>query len=131
MSTGFIVFISITSTLYFYYTNKKNRDLLPPRAPGYLPVIGHLLQLAKPIAIQNIFLEWAHQMGPIFTCHFGVQTWVVLNSSKAVRELIVERGKIYSSRNLPSVLVDDLFGGSRYRCLITIIGSLTCIMNCS
>ncbi|KAI8886599.1 cytochrome P450, partial [Backusella circina FSU 941] len=84
---------------------------LPPRAPGYLPVIGHLLQLAKPMAIQNIFLEWTRQVGPIFTCHFGLQTWIILNSAKVVRELIVERGRIYSSRNLPSVLVDDLFEG--------------------
>lgn len=106
---SFAVFVA--SIIYVYYSTKKKQDSLPPRAPGYVPVIGHLLQLAKPMPIQQLFYEWSLKAGPIFTCYFGKQRWIVLNSLESVKDLIVDRGTVYSSRNLPDTLVQDLFQG--------------------
>lgn len=106
--------IFIASALYYYLssTNKKRGDnSLPPRAPGYLPIIGHLLQIAKPIPIHQLFYQWSQEAGPIFTCYFGTQRWIVLNSIEVIKDLIVERGTIYSSRKLPDTLVHDFMQG--------------------
>ncbi|GAN04483.1 cytochrome P450 [Mucor ambiguus] len=101
----------LASAIYFYYQNKKQLDSLPPRAPGYLPVLGHLLQLVKPVPIQQLFYKWSLEAGPIFTCYFGTQRWIVLSSVETIRDLIVDRGTVYSSRNLPDTLVHDLMQG--------------------
>ncbi|KAL7324075.1 hypothetical protein PS15p_210644 [Mucor circinelloides] len=101
----------LASAIYYYYQNKKKLDSLPPRAPGYIPVIGHLLQLVKPVPIQQLFYKWSLEAGPIFTCYFGNQRWIVLSSVEMIRDLIVDRGTIYSSRNLPDTLVHDFMQG--------------------
>lgn len=101
----------LASAIYYYYQNKKTLDSLPPRAPGYIPVIGHLLQLVKPVPIQQLFYKWSLETGPIFTCYFGNQRWIVLSSIETIRDLIVDRGTVYSSRNLPDTLVHDFMQG--------------------
>lgn len=109
----------LASAIYFYYQNKRKLDSLPPRAPGYLPVIGHLLQLIKPVPIQQLFYRWSLEVGPIFTCYFGTQRWIILNSVETIRDLIVDRGTVYSSRNLPDTLVHDFMqGGIFLQCFI-------------
>lgn len=107
----------LASTVYFYFQNKRTQDSLPPRAPGYLPVVGHLLHLLKPVSIHQLFYNWSLESGPIFTCYFGNQRWIILNSIETIRDLIVDRGTIYSSRNLPDTLVHDFMqGGNIYMC---------------
>lgn len=104
----------LASAIYFYYKNKRQQDSLPPRAPGYLPVVGHLLQLLKPVPVQQLFHKWSLEVGPIFTCYFGNQRWIVLNSIESFRDLIVDRGTVYSSRNLPDTLVHDFMQGGKF-----------------
>jgi hypothetical protein len=124
MSPNFIIIMSLIEPLgtlcvagiiYFYLQNKKSQSTLPPRAPGHLPVIGHLLQIMKPIPIHELFYKWSKEAGPVFTCYFGTQRWIVLNSTEAIKELIVERGTVYSSRNLPDTLVHDFMQGGKTR----------------
>lgn len=88
---------------------------LPPRAPGYIPLIGHLYQVMKPIPIHELFYNWSKEAGPTFTCYFGTQRWIILNSIDVIKDLIVERGTIYSSRNLPDTLVHDFLQGGKFR----------------
>jgi hypothetical protein len=104
--------IAILSVIYLIYHTKKRKNdkTLPPIAPGYVPVIGHLLSiLNRPI--HHVFSDWCQQVGPIYTCYFGSQTWIVLNSFEVIKDLIVDRGNIYSSRNLPDTLTEDFFQG--------------------
>lgn len=89
----------------------STNESYPPYAPGRLPVIGHLHHLAGNITAQELFRRWSLQKGPIFTVQLGVKRWVILNSMDAVNKLIVERSTVYSSRNLPDTLVNDLFYG--------------------
>ncbi|CAO3623105.1 unnamed protein product [Cunninghamella echinulata] len=83
----------------------------PRFAPQRYPIIGHVLQFLKPIPAQEIFRQWSQQIGPIFTVQLGSKYWIILNSSIAVKNLIVDKSMIYSSRDLPSVLVNDLMNG--------------------
>ncbi|KAG9307438.1 hypothetical protein G9A89_017268 [Geosiphon pyriformis] len=56
-----------------------------PEAPGKIPLFGE-------------FVEWGNVCGDIYLVQFGPLRWIVLNSSKAVDDLLVKRGAIYSSR---------------------------------
>lgn len=109
-----IVTLLILVITYIYYKSKREQRTLPPRAPGYLPIIGHLLQIIKPIPIHQLFFDWSQAVGPIFTCYFGSQRWIVLNSIDIIKDLVVDRGAIYSSRNLPDTLVHDFMQGGRH-----------------
>ncbi|RUP43323.1 cytochrome P450 [Jimgerdemannia flammicorona] len=82
---------------------------LPAFPPG-LPFIGNVHQVAgrRP---ELQFTEWSKTLGPIFTVKMGVKRWIVLNSIDIVKDLIVDRGNIYSSRDLPEVLLNVLFRG--------------------
>lgn len=92
---------------------KEGTQLYPPYAPGRLPIVGHLVEFARPITVQELFRQWSETMGSVFTVQLGGKRWVVLNSMEAVRHLIVERSTVYSSRSLPDTLVNDLMDGGK------------------
>ncbi|KIW99583.1 uncharacterized protein Z518_11322 [Rhinocladiella mackenziei CBS 650.93] len=89
-----------------YIFNKKYR--LPPRVPG-IPFLGNSLQVPKwhqgPWA-----MELANKYGEMYTCKLGAHTWVFLNSSRVVNDLLERRSAIYSSRPpfpMASTLMSD------------------------
>lgn len=98
--------------LYVWNTQRKSISF-PPYAPGRLPVIGHLHQFVGPTTLQELFRQWSLKVGPIFTVQFGGKHWIILNSMEAVKQLIVDRSAIYSSRELQDTLVNDLMGGGK------------------
>ncbi|ORZ03472.1 cytochrome P450 [Syncephalastrum racemosum] len=110
---GFV--IGATGLLWSYVVSKgraKNgARLYPPYAPGRLPIIGHLAEFSRPIPVQELFRQWSHSTGSVFTVQLGGKRWVILNSMSAVKSLIVERSTVYSSRSLPDTLVNDLMDG--------------------
>jgi hypothetical protein len=87
---------------------------LPPLAPGHLPVVGHLLTLSTKEPLEKLFLKWSREVGPIFTLKLGVKHWIIINDAATVKDLIVNRGTIYSSRDVSSTIVNGLFEGSMY-----------------
>jgi hypothetical protein len=107
------IFISTALYLYLQAKKKKEDKSSPPIAPGYLPVVGHLLTVLEPVAIHEVFYRWSNEAGPIFTCYFGSQRWIVLNTFEAIKDLIVDRGSIYSSRNMPDTMTEDFFQGEK------------------
>jgi cytochrome P450 len=84
---------------------------LPPGPPTY-PIVGnaHLVvdkDLYKrsehfrhrfPSLIHDRFKDWSEQYGPVFSLKIGKGTMIVLNSRRAVHDLIDKRSAIYSSR---------------------------------
>ncbi|RUP50758.1 cytochrome P450 [Jimgerdemannia flammicorona] len=70
---------------------------LPPSPKGRLPVLGHLLAVST--SSHLTFTEWSKQLGPIFSIQLGSQTWIILTSSKVIRDLVDLRGSIYSDRH--------------------------------
>lgn len=104
----------VGAALAFYiWSNQRKNTPYPPYAPGRLPVIGHLHQFAGSIALQELFRRWSLKVGPIFTIQLGGKHWVILNSMEAVKQLVVDRSAVYSSRELPDTLVNDLMGGGK------------------
>lgn len=103
---------SVAIGLAWWFSQPAETNL-PPLAPGSLPIIGHLLALASKEAPERLFLKWSKKVGPVFTLKFGVKRWIVLNDSASVKDLLVNRGTVYSSRDISSVIVDGFFDGGK------------------
>ena len=107
--------LTIIAIIVSVWTSSKKKSsyniTYPPYAPGRFPLVGHLPQFARGIPLQELLRQWSLQVGPVFTVQFGVKRWVILNSLDAVKQLIVDKSTIYSSRNLPDTLVNDLMDG--------------------
>ncbi|KAE8446356.1 hypothetical protein EG329_012105 [Mollisiaceae sp. DMI_Dod_QoI] len=102
-----IVLLIILQKVVVSYVGAKKYKL-PPRVPG-LPVVGNTFQI--PPGEGGIWgSEQAKKYGEMFTCKIGVNTWVFLNSSRVVNDLMEKRSAIYSSRpNQP--MTDKLMSG--------------------
>ena len=87
---GLLLYLAISQHLF----NRKYK--LPVRIPG-IPIFGNTFQL--PPLKQGVWgVEMAKQYGEMFTCKIGGKTWVFLNSSSTVNDLMEKRSAIYSSR---------------------------------
>lgn len=74
--------------------NAKYR--LPPLVPG-APIFGNTFQI--PLIQQGPWAKkLAEKYGEMFTCKFGGSTWVFLNSSRVVNDLMERRAALYCSR---------------------------------
>ncbi|OAL43479.1 cytochrome P450 [Pyrenochaeta sp. DS3sAY3a] len=69
---------------------------LPP-GPSTLPIIGNL-HVVIDRELYKRFKEWSEKYGEVFSLKIGKGTMIVLNSKRAVHDLIDKRGAIYSSR---------------------------------
>ncbi|KAJ5842201.1 hypothetical protein N7534_012031 [Penicillium rubens] len=96
-TTGVVGVIALLLVRYAYTTFRWHKKYkLPPQVPG-VPIFGNSFQIP---AIQQG--PWgkrlAEKYGEMFTCKFGGSTWVFLNSSRVVTDLMERRAAIYSSR---------------------------------
>ncbi|RMJ23696.1 Cytochrome P450 [Aspergillus sp. HF37] len=92
---------------YQWHTKYK----LPPQVPG-IPVFGNTFQI--PALQQGPWAkDLAEKYGEMFTCKFGGTTWVFLNSSRVVTDLMERRAAIYSSRPPFPMTQDIMSRGSR------------------
>ncbi|KEF61521.1 uncharacterized protein A1O9_03088 [Exophiala aquamarina CBS 119918] len=99
-----VVFIraaSIPKTKYRY-----------PPGPKGIPIFGNLFQLPPRYPGEKL-LEWGKQYGDMFTLQLGARKWVFVNRYSTVRELLDQRGKLYSGRPEFPVTQDILSGGNR------------------
>ncbi|CAI6338583.1 unnamed protein product [Periconia digitata] len=69
---------------------------LPPGPPTY-PIIGNA-HLVVTKDLYKKFKDWSEQYGEVYSLKIGKGTMIVLNSRRAVYDLIDKRSAIYSSR---------------------------------
>ncbi|KAF4620163.1 hypothetical protein G7Y89_g14658 [Cudoniella acicularis] len=90
-----------------YTWHKKYK--FPNQIPG-VPIFGNSFQI-PPIQQGTWGQAQAKKYGEMYTCKFGVNNWVFLNSSRVVNDLMEKRSAIYSSRqNLP--MASGIMSGS-------------------
>ncbi|KAH9028792.1 cytochrome P450 [Lactarius hengduanensis] len=98
---GFAIF---STARYFQSPCRK----LPP-GPRGLPLLGNILQLRGPQWLT--FVKWNQQYGDVFHLNAMGQHIVVLNTQKAVADLLDRRAAIYSDRPRNIVAAEILCGG--------------------
>jgi len=76
------------------------------------------------------FQKWAEEYGPVYSLILGTQTWIVLSSDVAVKDLIDKRSAIYSSRLDMYIGQTLCSGGLRFlmmvSCACSVIPCLVC-----
>ncbi|CAI2165793.1 3274_t:CDS:2 [Funneliformis geosporum] len=98
-----LLFTLLFATIIYilFETQRKKSNLpngsIPLPGPKPLPIIGNLHQL-KGLSYQGFVDEFTKKYGPIFQVRFGANPWVVINDYEIIRDLLIKRGSIYSSR---------------------------------
>ncbi|KAI5918782.1 cytochrome P450 [Camillea tinctor] len=83
-----------------------------PPGPPTLPFIGNLHQMPREKGHLQ-FQKWAEEYGPIYSLILGKKVMIVLSSDQIVRDLLDNRGAIYSSRPESYLGQTILSGGLR------------------
>ncbi|KAI0056050.1 cytochrome P450 [Artomyces pyxidatus] len=76
---------------------RKRKTLRYPPGPPPLPIIGNFLDVPKE-ASWLVYGEWAKTYGEVVSLRAFGRVLVILNSNKAVRDLMDKRAAIYSDR---------------------------------
>lgn len=97
-----------------------------PPGPPTLPLIGNLhLVPAEKAHIQ--FQKWAHEYGPVYSLILGTKVMIVLNTDRAVKDLLDKRSSIYSSR--PEMHVGQIVSGGLR--MLLMVSCLILALQCS
>lgn len=102
MELSTLLFTLISGVIVYIFFNQRKKSQFPNKSislpgPKPLPIIGNLHQI-KDVPMQDFIDKFSKEYGPIFQVHYGAETWIILNDYEIVRDLIVKRGAIYSSR---------------------------------
>ncbi|KAL0581128.1 hypothetical protein V5O48_000917 [Marasmius crinis-equi] len=81
----------------FAYKRMKERMPLPPGPPTKL-ISGNLHQLQRTEPAWEEYIKWGAIYGPILHFRLITRRIIILNSSKAVQDLLEARSNIYSDR---------------------------------
>jgi cytochrome P450 len=92
----FALAIALTVRLYRYSRLSARGAKFPP-GPRTLPFLGNLHQIPLRHPEQK-FAEYARRFGALTGLKIGCQDMVILNTWQAVRDLVENKGAIYSSR---------------------------------
>jgi cytochrome P450 len=109
-----IAIVVVAVCLYKLLQIGKRPKGMPP-GPPTIPVLGNLHQLPREdVHVQ--FRKWAEEYGDIYSVMLGNQRMVVLNSPRAVKDLIDLRSNNYSSR--PDMYVGQTLISGGYRLVL-------------
>jgi hypothetical protein len=90
----------------------RRKGKLPPGPSYSVPWVGHFFQLAdRNSVISSKFDRWAKDFGPIYSLKLFGDTIIVVSSYKVVKDLLEQRGAIYSGRK-PLPMVDDFISSN-------------------
>lgn len=107
--------IGASLALLVLWESRRNRT--PPGyrevpGPKRLPILGNTHQLSK--HPQQEIKQWAREYGEIYKIQMGWNTWYMLNSPEAVKD-IMDRQSLHTSSRVPMPVASDvLSGGMRF-----------------
>ncbi|KAE8373971.1 cytochrome P450 [Aspergillus bertholletiae] len=115
LCSSFVALVQFLKPTDLKWSPGKKRWAMPPGPPG-VPVLGNLRQMMEARRGALSFNKWLASLvpyGEMVTLHMGSKTWVVLNSDRAVSEIIAKRGKITNERPHMPVASDLVSNGKR------------------
>ncbi|KAK0213930.1 cytochrome P450 [Armillaria fumosa] len=98
-------------TVYYCFAASKSKAL--PPGPRGLPILGNGFQLwASGLPLEQLFMKWSQSYGDVMLVTVPRRSIIVLNTYKAVKDLLDKRGSIYSDRP-PMIMHMELAGWKR------------------
>ncbi|KAG7086779.1 hypothetical protein E1B28_002709 [Marasmius oreades] len=104
------VLLAVSLLFLCLFVNRYRRGLHLPPGPKGLPVVGNFLDVQRLQKSNELpwvtYTKWSHIYGDIFTFHVLGSRTIVLNSYKAIMELLDRRSHNYSDRPYQPMLND-------------------------
>ncbi|KAG6626676.1 cytochrome P450 CYP82D47-like [Carya illinoinensis] len=99
MASIFVLFLFFLFLFGIWRTQKTTpRKILPPKAGGAWPVIGHLHLLGGMQPPHITLGDMADKNGPIFSINLGMHRAIVVSSSKIAKECFTTNDKAFANR---------------------------------
>ncbi|EXX77028.1 uncharacterized protein OCT59_006648 [Rhizophagus irregularis] len=113
----FLFTLFFAAIIYVFFNNQRKKSKIPNGCiplpgPTPLPIIGNLHQINN-VPIQDFIDRFSKEYGPIFQVHYGAETWVILNDYEIVKDVLVKRSAIYSSRPYNDATTRVYFDGGK------------------
>ncbi|RGB22412.1 cytochrome P450 [Rhizophagus diaphanus] len=113
----FLFTLFFAAIIYVFFNNQRKKSKIPNGCiplpgPTPLPIIGNLHQINN-VPIQDFIDKFSNEYGPIFQVHYGAETWVILNDYEIVKDVLVKRSAIYSSRPYNDATTRVYFDGGK------------------
>ncbi|KAG2666513.1 hypothetical protein I3760_15G065300 [Carya illinoinensis] len=110
MASILVLFLFFLFLFWIWRRTQKTvpQKILPPKAGGAWPVIGHLHLLGGMQPPHLTLGDMADKIGPIFSINLGMHRAIVVSSSKIAKECFTTNDKAFSNR--PKALAVELMG---------------------
>ncbi|XP_018817463.1 cytochrome P450 CYP82D47-like [Juglans regia] len=110
MAIMLILFLSFLFLLWIWRRTQKTapQKILPPKAGGAWPIIGHLHLLGGMQPAHITLGDMADKNGPIFSINLGMYRAIVVSSSKIAKECFTTNDKVFANRS--KTLAAELMG---------------------
>ncbi|KAF2752798.1 cytochrome P450 [Pseudovirgaria hyperparasitica] len=89
------VFVSCLAIYNILRLGRREKGL--PPGPPTIPILGNAHQIPS-TGLHLKLEEWGRKYGEIYSLKLGSATWIVLNSRRAVHDLVDKRATIYNDR---------------------------------
>ncbi|SCO91351.1 related to cytochrome P450 [Fusarium oxysporum] len=106
-----LIVLGLLARAFYRWWKWHRMYKLPPTVPG-LPILGNIFQVPYPSGMWLKSLAEKH--GEMFSLKLGSKTWVFLNSSRVVDDLLEKRSAIYSSRARFPMAQELMSGNMRF-----------------
>ncbi|KAJ7155326.1 cytochrome P450 [Mycena filopes] len=91
--------------ILLWFSLFRKKALTPPGPPGW-PLIGNMFDLPKK-ETWKVYLEWSKKYdSDIIGMKLANKQFVILNSAKAIQDLLIKRSNIYSDRPRSTMIID-------------------------
>ncbi|KAF5468359.1 hypothetical protein F2P56_012517 [Juglans regia] len=104
------LFLFFLFLFWIWRRTQKNcpQKILPPKAGGAWPIIGHLHLLGVMQPAHITLGDMADKNGPIFSINLGMHRAIVVSNSKIAKECFTTNDKVFANR--PKALATELMG---------------------
>ncbi|TFY60472.1 hypothetical protein EVJ58_g5133 [Rhodofomes roseus] len=107
-SSTILTLVVVVLVVHYVLADRYPRPQNLPPGPRSLPILGNAHQMPLEYA-EKTFAKWSSQYGDVVFVKVFHRPVLILNSARAVRELMEKRSMKYSGRP-PSVLLSELSG---------------------
>jgi hypothetical protein len=100
------IFLVVTVAIYQWCCGPNSLDPIP--GPKTTPVLGNLTLVKRYPNFMQFMMAMGEQYGPLCQIHLGFKRVLLINSTSVYKDLIVDRGVTYSSRDTGNFLTYDI-----------------------
>ena len=90
-----VTLVVILAAIFLW--NKTKTNLQMPGIKGW-PIVGSIFQIDR-MRPDQTFLQWAKDLGPVYSVQVFNQTWVIITGYEEMYEMLVTKGSSFAGRS--------------------------------